>query len=150
MAQTYEVENISTDETYQVRFLIGDTNLSTGMLLEDEEIDWLLATEANVYMAAAMAADMIVTRMNGAVVGATGPITRKRVGQTDITYANGRTSEQYGSLAGSLRARGSNHQLPFAGGISVSDKATREIDTDRPAGRIRLGQFDSPDAIPER
>jgi hypothetical protein len=150
MAQTYEVENLATSETFQVRFLIGDTNLTTGMMLEDEEIAWLLSTEANIYMAAAAAAEMVMTKMGGAVVGATGPITRKRVGQTDITYANGRTSEQYSSLASSLRARGSNHQMPFAGGISVNDKYLREIDLDRPEGRIRLGQFDSPDSIRER
>ena len=152
MAQTYEVENLATDETFQVRFLIGDTNTAAGMVLEDEEIDWLLSTEANVYMAAAAAADMIVTKIDGSTGtgGTVGPITRKRIGQTDISYFNGRTSEQYASLASSLRARGGTHQMPFAGGISATDKLTRELDLDRPAGRIRLGQFDSPDSIRER
>lgn len=152
MAQNYEVESLATNTTYQVRFLIGDTNVASGMALEDEEIEWLLSTEANIYMAAAAAADMIVTKINGSTGtgGTVGPITRKRIGQTDISYFNGRTAEQYLSLASTLRARGGTHQMPFAGGISATDKLTRELDTDRPAGRIRLGQFDSVDSIRER
>lgn len=151
MAQTYTVEDIATDETYQVRFLVGDTNLDA-MVLQDEEIDWLLTQEANVYMAAAAAADKIILVMAGAsgAVGTTGPVTRKRIGQTDISYANGRTSSQYETLAASLRRRGRSHQTIFAGGISQSDKDDRDLDTDRPtSGRIRAGQFDSIDAIPE-
>ena len=151
MAQSYDVANLASDETTQVRFLIGDTNATSGMALEDEEIAWLLSTEANVYMAAAAAADMIVTKINGSTGtgGTVGPITRKRIGQTDISYFNGRTSEQYGSLASTLRARGGTHQMPFAGGISVDDKAIRQADLDRPTGGIRRGMFDSPDSIPE-
>jgi hypothetical protein len=87
--------------------------------------------------------------MSGTSSGTTGPITRKRIGQTDISYANGRTTEQYATLATTLRRR-SNHQMPFAGGISVADKYLREIDTDRPDGRIRGGMFDSVDSIRER
>lgn len=150
MSQTYEPTEIATDETYQVRFLVGDTNVES-MVLQDEEIDWLLTTEANVYMAAAAAADRIATSMSavGFVAGTSGPITRKRVGQTDISYANGRTSKEYATLSADLRRRGRSHQTIFAGGISDADKLARDLDIDRPANRIRTGMFDSGDSLPE-
>jgi hypothetical protein len=47
MAQTYEPENIASSELFQVRFLIGDTDVTNGMVLEDEEIDWLLTTASS-------------------------------------------------------------------------------------------------------
>jgi hypothetical protein len=148
MAKTYDPSQIATDETYQVRFLVGDTAAPPNVtpataVLDDNEIDWLLATEANVYMAAAAAADAIVGVMNGAASGTTGVVTRKRVGQTDISYANGKTATEYSALAAQLRRR-SGHQVAFAGGISASDKRTRATDSDLPAGRLRLNQFDSP------
>lgn len=146
MAKTYVVESIATSEKDQVRFLIGDNYLGppNRMILDDDEILWLLSTEANVWMAAAAAADRIVFAMHGAE-GANGAVTRKRVGQTDISYANGRTVDEYKALAKSLRAR-SGHQSIFAGGISVSDVAAREADTDRPQNRLKLDQFESPEA----
>lgn len=149
MAQTYEPENIAASELFQVRFLIGDTDLNAGMVLQDEEIEWLLTQEANVYMAAAEAADKIIVAMRGATSGTSGAITRKRIGQTDISYANGKTSKEYETLAGMLRRRGRGHQLIFAGGISAADKLSRDLDTDRPTNRIRIGQFDSVDSIRE-
>lgn len=155
MAKTYDPAQILTDETYQVRFLIGDTDVGTPpsgpvnrLILYDEEIDWLISTEANVYMAAAAAADKIVLMMSSSS-GSSGLITRKRVGQTDISYANGRTSKEYTALASVLRARGRSHQVIFAGGISQADKDARDLDTDRPTNRIRTGQFDSIDAMRE-
>lgn len=154
MAKTYDPAQLATSEVYQVRFLIGDTNVGTPpagpvnrLVLDDAEIAWLLTQEANVYMAAAAAADTIVQILNGgSSSSAAGLITRKRVGQTDISYANGKSAADYATLAKRLRAR-SGHQVAFAGGISVADKLAREQDTDRPGGRLKLGQFDSPEAV---
>lgn len=148
MGQTYEPTQLATDETYQVRLLLGDT-VAGRMVLEDEEIDWFLSQEANVYMAAAAACDQISLILS-AGAGASGVVTRKRVGQTDISYANGRDAKGYTSLAASLRARGRTHQSLYAGGISVADKALRALDQDVPPGGIKRGQFDNTDAIPER
>lgn len=155
MAKTYDPAQLATSQVYQVRFLIGDTLVGTPpagpvnrLVLDDAEIAWLLTREANVYMAAAAAAETIVQVINAGSTG-NGLVTRKRVGQTDISYANGKTAEDYSALAKQLRAR-SGHQIGFAGGISASDKLTREQDTDRPVGRLRLGQFDSPIAADGR
>lgn len=144
MAKTYRPEAIATSEKDQVRFLIGDNTVGppNRMVLDDDEILWLISQEANVYMAAATAADSIVAVMNGQS-DAGGSVTRKRVGQTDISYANGRTAKEYAALAVQLRRR-SGHRALFAGGISVSDKYQRAVDTDRPGGRLRLNQFDAP------
>jgi hypothetical protein len=138
MAKTYRPENLSTSEKDAVRFLIGDTTTGS-MVLDDDEILYLLSVEANVWMAAASAADAVVGVINGG--STTGAVVRKRVGQTDISYANGKTAAEYADLAARLRKR-SGHQLPFAGGISASDKLTRSLDSDLPQGRLRSNQFD--------
>jgi hypothetical protein len=100
-------------------------------------------------MAAAAAADRIALIIAGGAGAAAGFITRKRVGQTDISYANGRTESEYSALAKMLRGRGRTHQTLYAGGISVADKLLTTLDTDVPPGRIKLGQFDSPESIRE-
>lgn len=143
MAQTYTASLIASTPLYQVRFLLGD-NIAGKMILDDAEILWLISTEANVYMAAALAAGRIAA-MLAASSGSTvsGSITRKRVGNTDISYsASGKTSKDFESLALTLFQRGRAHQTPWAGGISVSDKDTRWSDPDRPADGFRRGQFD--------
>jgi hypothetical protein len=149
MPKTYAPQDISTDTLMQVRFLTGD-NIEDKMIMEDAEIEWLISQEANVYMAAAAVCDAIALKIatTDTASGKTGPINRKRVGQTDISYAtgSGRTAAEYTALGCALRARGSSYQMPFAGGISISDKQARE-DSDRPHDGFRRGMFDDPGGL---
>lgn len=152
MPKTYAPQDISTDTLMQVRFLIGD-NVTDKMIMEDAEIEWLISQEANVYMAAAAACDAIALKIatTDTASGKSGPILRKRVGQTDISYASasGRTSEEFKALGSMLRTRGSNYQMPFAGGISIADKDARE-DSDRPHDGFKRGMFDDPGGLTDR
>lgn len=101
-----------------VRFLLQDTN-STRPLLQDEEIYWLLKNEANVYSAAAACAETLVTRFQA--------VSSKSVGGLSISYGG---VETWRALASKLRVRGSTHQVPSAGGISLADRDALWEDTD--------------------
>ena len=84
-----------------VRFLLQDVENTTRRpaLLQDEEIDWLLQQEDDVYLAAANGAERLAARARG--------IGRKKVGSTDIEYK----PEYWEALAEKLRMR-SGDQLP--------------------------------------
>lgn len=114
----------------QVRFLIQDTN-SSRKLVDDQEIDWLLTQEANVYMAAAAACDSLVAKG--------GMIKSKSVNDLAITY----DVLFYQTLAGNLRGRGASGQVPFMGGVSVSDKAAQQADPDAVQPRVFRGFADN-------
>jgi hypothetical protein len=117
----------------QVRFLVQDTK-TTRQLVLDEEIDWVQTQEQNVYFMAAAICDSIVIRLGG--------MKQKRVGDLDITY----DLNFYKGLAVSLRSRGSFHQVPYAGGISIADKLAQEANSDAVRPRTTITEFDNPGA----
>lgn len=102
-----------------VRFLIQDTNTSR-QLVQDEEIEWMIGQEANIYMAASQICTQLVVKGGG------GGVKRKKVGDLMIEY----DTAFYRALAGSLSARGVGHQVPYAGGISKTDKQLQQTDPD--------------------
>jgi hypothetical protein len=138
MAWTYSNDPDPTGTAAQqrdaVRFFSQD-NDTTRQLVSDEEIAMLLATEANVYMAAAIVAETAAQRIGGGV-------SSKSVEDLSISYST--TREEFKALAAKLRARGSGHQVPYCGGISIADKAAAEADTDVPLVAVRRGQHDNP------
>ena len=118
---------------YQIRFWIQDTVASRQLLL-DEEIDWTQTTEANVFMAAAACCDLLVAKA--------GSVKTRKVGDLEITY----DPAFYRALAGTLRARGASGQVPYAGGISISDKIAQENDPDWVPPLSFRGEFNNPSA----
>ena len=116
----------------KVRFLIGDTNMADPQL-SDEEILWLISSQGNIYNAAAMACEQIVTL---------GRLVDKKVGDFEIRGAS--RARDLMSRARSLRLRGASSAVPYSGGISRSDKQGREQDSDRVRPAFHIGQFDSP------
>lgn len=117
----------------QMRFVLQDVNTNR-QLLQDAELDWAQTTEANQYLAAALCCDILVARV--------GNISSKRVGALALTY----DATFYQSLAATLRARGLTHQVPYCGGISISDKLAQQDDADWVPVRFFRGQFDNPRA----
>lgn len=111
-----------------VRILINDT---TGKL-SDETINYLLASEPSVWYAAAMACDMIG--------GQSGSVSGMTVGDLTVSYGAGQTN--YTALAKQLRSRGSRGAVPFAGGLTLSQKDTERTDTDRVPPAFSIGMHD--------
>lgn len=109
-----------------VRILINDT---TG-LLSDETINYFLTSEPNVWYAAAMCAETI-----GGQQSQSGDMT---VGDLSIR----RVVSEYRNLAKQLRSRGSRGAVPFAGGLTLSDKDTEKTDTDRVPPAFSIGMHD--------
>jgi hypothetical protein len=118
---------------YQIRFLIQDTNTNR-QLFQDEEIDFQQTLEMNPWTMAAALCDILVAKA--------GSIKQKKVEDLSITY----DPEFYRQLAGQLRARGSNYQIPYAGGISVADKLAQQLDTDWVQPAISRGLDNNPQA----
>jgi hypothetical protein len=95
---------LSTDKDL-VRFLIGDRDANSATL-QDEEIDACLQQEANVYLAAAMAAGRIMTKGGAAV--------SKSVGNLSISYG-GNAGSAYGDHVQKLREKGADLLLKESG-----------------------------------
>jgi cell division septum initiation protein DivIVA len=109
----------------RVRLYVGDTNAAAEQLT-DSEVDFLLEDERDDPLrAAARAAEILAAKYASQA-------EEKRVGP--LTLANRRQSQadRYRQLAKALWSRASSGvAAPFAGGISQSDKETRENDGDR-------------------
>lgn len=131
---TWSYNNTLQTPKDQVRYLIQD-NVPGRELVQDEEIAWLLQTEANVYMAAAMALDTAIS-----VGGSRGRSSRTA---GDVTVAWFSPAEQ-ATMSNWLRQRGSSHQTPSAGGIFRSDKAVLVSNEDWIQLPVVLGSMDNP------
>ncbi len=112
-----------------MRMLLRDTS-SSSMKFSDEELAWYVANSASVWYAAAEACDTYAGKL--AESGS------KTVGDLSITRAVG----DYRMTAQRFRARGARAAIPYAGGITVSDKDTETGDSDRVASAFRIGMHD--------
>ena len=130
---SYDPTDLATTPKDVVRFLIQDTQ-TTRQLMFDEEITWALTQFDNVYSTAASCCDILVARG--------GNIKSKTVGDLSITYDVG----FYRSLAADLRARGMTNQMPYAGGISITDKLAVQANPDWVPPAISRGLDNNPAA----
>ena len=134
MSFSYLLNEGLPNDRDKVRFYIGDT-VEEGYAINDEEIDMVLAEEANLYWASASIVNALIAKLQGAYwedqkVGET-RLRAKRVSELKI-------------LADQLRARGGNHQEPSAGGVYKSDKDRMLANTDILQGDFWRGMHDFP------
>lgn len=121
----------------QIRLLVGDTDV-TDPLLQDEEIEFFLLQDDNVYKAAAIAARTIAGKLARA-------ITETKF--DDVSQKTTPPSDHYLKLADALESQAktvsSRVSLGIgAGGISVSEMETVREDKDRAPG-FWDNQFDA-------
>lgn len=133
MAWTYEPAKIATSTLYQVRRLIGDV-IQNDPQLQDEEIAFALTQRSSIYGAAADCARMLAGQFSRR---ATTSVTGMNVQFSNQAIAYSKLADQFETLA---NARGG--ALPYAGGISVTDKQNQEADTDRVGGQYAIGMDD--------
>lgn len=126
-------DNQLTTDKDQVRFLIRDTN-SARPFFQDEEIVWAISQAPNIYIAGAELCEQLLLSAGG--------VKSKKIGDFAISY----DPSFYRMLAGSLRARGMGNQMPYAGGISQSDKQIQQGDTDAVQPSIMRRLDDNPAA----
>jgi hypothetical protein len=134
MTWTYSLGQLNTAQLPQVRFLIGDT-LPSDQLLQDEEINYALAARGNVYGAAADCCRSIASTFSRQADMSAGDlrISRSQKAKAYLEHALN-LDVQFATSGGAT---------PWAGGISVSDKQTREQDTDRVPPQFNIGMEDN-------
>lgn len=133
---TYDATAISTTPLYQVRRLLGDV-INNDQQLSDEEINFFLTLRSSVHGAAAEAARSLSAQYSRKVdVTSPGPI------QTRYSTQAGSYAKLAVSLDQTARDRGAGI-TPFAGGISITDKISRQQDTDRVQPSFNIGMDDN-------
>lgn len=130
-----------------VRILVSDTNTSSP-LLSDEFIDFTLSAKPNAYLAASLCAETLINSTAAATAYLASNVTRKKVGDLELSYAGGGSggsspAEHYRSLAKSLRVQAGSKVTPYSGGISVTDKATQQADSDWDRPFAEIGMHDN-------
>jgi hypothetical protein len=146
MGQTYTADMARTVD--KVRFLARD-NVVGAMILDDEEIRFLISENPNIYRAAAAAADSISATYANRIAAAGGAVKSKKVGPTEIAYDTGVTylkaqQDAYTALATQLRARANQANLPVVTGQSVAESAANRADVDVPRPAFTQGEYDDP------
>ena len=120
MPWSYDPAQLGTNEVYQIRAEIQDTDPEDPQLL-DEEIAFAISLERNYWAAAARCAEMIGRK-----------VLRKadvRLGRAMmVTYT--KMAEQWFSMARMLRTKSLGTVVPWIGGMSVSEKIAYEIAPD--------------------
>lgn len=134
---TWEYDNTLPSDKDKVRFIIQDTNDSEH-LLEDEELEWLLVEQGNVYLAGAAACEVLAGRFRAKV-------TSKSVGGLSISYAN--RADEFAKQATLLRTQSGNLATsiptPVWTAQTISEKEERDTDEDRNATPFALGMHDN-------
>lgn len=121
-----------------IRFEIQDTN-AAAPLLDDGEIKYAIRegapstplSQGEVFAAAARCCEALARRFAAQA--------DTQFGSIKTTYS--KQAEVYAERAIELRKRAQGSHAPFAGGLSVSEKESRESETDRVASRFKIGQF---------
>lgn len=121
MAWTY-TDSPSTVPRDAVRWLVGDTN-TADQQVTDAEVDFALDSSSSSGQAAAMVARALAAKYARQA--------DKSVG--DLSISASQRSKAYRDLADALEsgAAVAAVPIPLAGGISIDDKRTAEVDTDR-------------------
>jgi len=133
MTFTFDPTKITTDLA-KVRTMIADTD-EDNPLLTDEQINFFVSVESNIYLASAMCCEAISSSYAGQV--------DTKVG--DLAISKSQKSKQYKEQADRFRlqAKQKGGAQLFAGGISISSKDTYEDDSDRVEPAFSIGQFDN-------
>lgn len=117
--------------------MLKDTS-SGSAKFTDEFLDYLYDNSANIWYAAAEAADMLAGQVAGSG-------SRRKVGDLEIDY--GGTASEWRLTAQRWRMRGARGMKPFAGGITRSDKDTEKADSGRAAPAFSVGMHDHAGSI---
>jgi hypothetical protein len=137
MAWSYLSSEPGSSDRSWIRLKIGDNSSATPEL-QDEEIDMLLSDEGSkerAAIAAARALSAVYARKVDKTVG------RLRIAASQAAQAYERLAN---SLEKQLNMRVGGESGIYAGGISVSDKRSNELDSDVVQPGSRIKEFDHP------
>ncbi len=119
MSWTYDPTQLATSTLYQVRLEIQDTD-ATNPLLQDEEIDYAVAQEANRWGAAARCSEILSRKFS--------MMADRRMGlRLFVIYT--KMAAQYATTAKELRRKAIAFNLPINTAQKVADKTANQQDT---------------------
>jgi hypothetical protein len=134
MTWSYITSELATNQTYQVRLLIGDT-IKDAPQMQDEEIAFLIVQNGSIYAAAAACCRALSTQYaRSADVAA---------GDQSIKFSQMSKSYLDKALAFQSQAALMGAGQPYVGGISIADKIQNEQDADRVAPNFKWDIFDN-------
>ena len=138
MTWSYSVATIATTPKDQVRRMIGDV-IQTDQQIADEEIAFAITQRSSVYGAAADCCRFIAAQYSRKV----DVVTQGAGGMLKTNYSAQATA--YKAMAANFEsiAVSRGGAMPYAGGISVSDKQSNEGDSDRVAPQFNIGMDDN-------
>ena len=124
----------TSTKAHPIRRLLYGGSTRTGNL-STADLEWFIDDKPNVYLAASAAA--LSEAQNYAARG------NRVVGDLEIDYVGqGGTVQVWQDLSARLRLQGIRTVKPYSGGISVTDKANREAQTDYDRPAFSREQFD--------
>jgi hypothetical protein len=134
MTWSYTIADLATSPKDQVRLLIGDT-LSTDPQMQDEEIDYFITQRSSMYGAAAECCRSLQAKFSRSV--------DQTAGSSKTLYSQ--MAKAYGVKAAEFedKAAQAGAGLPYAGGISVTDKLNQQADGDRVQPQFQIGMEDN-------
>lgn len=135
MAWTYNPTAIPVLTKDVVRLLLGDT-ISTAPVFQDEELNQFLLLRPSVYGAAALACQAAAAKYSALVSESAGD---RRIDYSDRAKAYRAAAAEYKIMA-SVAGGG----VPYAGGISVSDKLLDRQNEDSVQPQFEIGMDDNP------
>lgn len=127
----------ATSNKDAMRFLIGDT-VEANALYQDEELEWLLTQESNIYLASAVACETVASRFRALAQS-------KSVGGLSISY--GDRASQYAEQGRLLRVQAqelSDVPVPIWTAGSKAEKELRTEDDDANLTDVTIGIHDNP------
>jgi ABC-type phosphate transport system ATPase subunit len=119
MSATYT--NTLLTDLNKVRFFIQDTDVANA-LLQDEEISAMITLYGSYKSASIACCNVLGSKYSGSA-------TKKKIGNLEISMED--VSKKYYDLAKSLKIQFSSTLVPYAGGISVSEKQTQDDNSDK-------------------
>lgn len=108
----------STSDKDAVRFMVGDTN-NADQLMQDEEINFAVAREGSALKAAVVIARAIAAKFSRQADKAVG----------DLRIDLSQKAKAYHALAAQLEQEAGILAVPYAGGLTVDEKAAAELDS---------------------
>lgn len=135
MSWTYDLTQIATNILYQVRLLIGDTD-STDEQLQDEEINYFVSVEGQSPYKVAIACTQ-------AIIGKYSRLVDQSAADLRLSYSE-RLKSYKGLLEELKMKQTTKAAVPWAGGISISNKQSFQQNSDLVQPTFYRNQFAEP------
>lgn len=137
---TYNPEQLATSALFQVRLLVGDTDIND-QLFQDGEINHYISRNPNsVTLAAAEVCE-----------GISAKFARWTDASVDgVSESASQKSERYSARAKELKQDAYSLALPVFGGITVAQQQAADQNTDMVQPSFKIGENDNPETINER